>query len=291
MYPRSPHGTKGEPTAHTSFYLQLLLCHRHRHHHGQGLGPSRQPTPVPELKSVTSCLPRALHSLGQLGAPPRPNQGPSFRRYRRPCLLHLLGSYGGPPRSRLALRARCWGHKRQCKKLQERCSQARRPAQAGQHGVEGESDPTHAHAAPNAAVNVTTEEEHTNEPYDMIGNDNPRFAPNFDVFDDFFEDSSEDVAKFAAEAEDVPQTSPANPVLPVPEPTGEPPTLSMRQRERLLQLYQNGVVSRETPKETDASVWRRYREQCKKEYRDHRRDQRRLRDWQPDLKRRRKWEQ
>ena len=160
--------------------------------------------------------------------------------------------------------------------------------------AEGESDPTRAHAAPNAAVNVTTEEEHTNEPYDMIGNDNPPnqgLRPNFDVFDDFFEDSSEDVAKFAAEAEDVPQTSPANPVLPVPEPTGEPPTLSMRQRERLLQLYQNGVVSRETPKETDASVWRRYREQCKKEHRDHRRDHRRLHDWQPDLKRRRKGEQ
>ena len=95
-------------------------------------------------------------------------------------------------------------------------------------------------------MNVTTEEEHTNEPYDTIGNDNPPnqgLHPNFDVFDDFFEDSNEDVAKFAAEAGDVPQTSPANPVLPVPEPTGEPPTLSTRQRERLLQLCKNGAVS------------------------------------------------
>ena len=118
-------------------------------------------------------------------------------------------------------------------------------------------------------MNVTTEEEHTNEPYDMIGNDNPPnqgLHPNFDVFDDFFEDSNEDVAKFAAEAGDVPQTSRQTlSYLYLNQQESHNPFDEAKESDSY-SCAKTGPFpwSRETPKETDASVWRRYREQCKR---------------------------
>ena len=108
--------------------LQLLLCHRHRHHHGQGPGSAR--VEVSYILSSSSII--LWDSTGPLPDPTRvlPFAGIDALAF------YIFWDHTGDldPRSRLALLARCWGHRRQCKKLQERCSQARRPAQAGQHG-------------------------------------------------------------------------------------------------------------------------------------------------------------
>ena len=71
-----------------------------------------------------------------------------------------------------------------------------------------------------------------------------------------------------------------------PEPAAPPSRLtSRRQKQRLQQLLESGEISRTDAEENDAALWKRYQEKSKQAYRDYRKKQRRVGEWEPDKKR------
>ena len=70
------------------------------------------------------------------------------------------------------------------------------------------------------------------------------------------------------------------------EPAGAPSGLTPRQKQRLQQLLAGGHLNRLHDEETDAMVWKRYRDETKQSYRALRKQKRRYGEWTPDLQRR-----
>ena len=68
-------------------------------------------------------------------------------------------------------------------------------------------------------------------------------------------------------------------------PAAPPSKITSRQKQRLQQLLESGEISRIDAEEHDAALWKRYRDKSKQAYRDYRKKQRRVGEWEPDIKR------